>query len=118
MYNNSIYYYTIILKYLSLCLVRIALRMQVIWRNSVNNTVNLVPRAHDPLGRETKGSELWHNLFVFPRNPVLLRRCVVYEDGGHANNANRNRHNILILREKYEEFLLFSCPFYIMRFIL
>ena len=54
---------------------------------------------------------LWHNPFVFPTNrgdSVLLRMCKVFQDGGHAN---RNRHYILILGRKYEEFFVVLLSF-------
>ena len=41
-------------------------------------------------------------------DPVLLRMCKVFQDGGHAN---RNRHYILILWRKYEEFFVVLLSF-------
>ena len=55
---------------------------------------------------------LWHNPFVFgptnPGDPVLLRICKVFQDGGHANS---NRHYILILGRKYEKFFVVLLSF-------
>ena len=59
----------------------------------------------------SRNEELWHNPFVFPTNPgdpVLLRMCKVFQDGGHAN---RNRHYILILGRKYEEYFVVFLSF-------
>ena len=52
-----------------------------------------------------------HDPFVFPTNrgdPVLLRMCKVFQDGGRAN---RNTHYILILGRKYEEFFVVLLSF-------
>ena len=59
----------------------------------------------------SRNEGLWHNPFVFPtnpRDPVLLRMCAVFQDGEHAN---RNRHYILILGRKYEEYFVVLLSF-------
>ena len=68
-------------------------------------------RTQSPRSSWSRNKGLWHNPFVFPTNPgdpVLLRICKVFQDGGHAN---RNRHYILILGRKYENFFVVLLSF-------
>ena len=68
-------------------------------------------RTQSPRSSRSRNEWLWHNPFVFPTNPgdpVLLRTCKVFPDGGHAN---RNTHYILILGRKYEEFFVVLLSF-------
>ena len=64
-------------------------------------------RTQSPRSSWSRNEGLWHNPFVLPTNPgdpVLLRMCKVFQDGGHAI---RNRHYILTLGRKYEKFFVF-----------
>ena len=68
-------------------------------------------RTQSPQSSRSRNEGLWHNPFVFPTNrgdPVLLRMCKVFQDGGHAN---RNTHYILILGRTYEEFFVVLLSF-------
>ena len=68
-------------------------------------------RTQSPRSSRSRNEGLWHNPFVFPTNrgdPVLLRMCKVFQDGGHAT---RNRHYILTLGKKYEEFFVVLLSF-------
>ena len=69
-----------------------------------SRATNLVPRARDPLGRGTRNPFFSTNR----GDPVLLRMCKVFQDGGHAN---RNTHHILNLGRKYEEFFVVLLSF-------
>ena len=45
-------------------------------------------RTQSPRSSRSRNEGLWHNPFVFSTNrgdPVLLRMCKVFQDGGHAN---------------------------------
>ena len=68
-------------------------------------------RTQSPQSSRSRKEGLWHNPFVFPTNPgdpVLLRMCKVFQDGGHAN---RNTHYIFISGRKYEEFFVVLLSF-------
>ena len=68
-------------------------------------------RTQSPRSSRSRNEGLWHSPFVFPTNrgdPVLLRMCKVFQDGGHAN---RNSHYILILGRKYEEYFVVLLSF-------
>ena len=79
-------------------------------------------RAQSPRSSRSRNKGLWHNPFVFPTNrgdPVLLRMCKVFQDGGHANRNTSEKYTLFYFwAENMKNFLLFSCLFYIMRFIL
>ena len=67
--------------------------------------------TQSPRFSRSRNEGLWHDPFVFltnPGDPVLLRMCKVFQDGGHAN---RNTHYILILGRKYEVFFVVLLSF-------